>query len=235
MEQKAKTKSVRKTTKKSQSASVGRIQVEYNQPNRFNQSILLIRKKRVVVGIGFAIVLIISLLFIFKSLFIVAIVNGEPVSRLSVVKELEKQGGKAILDRLITKKLILQEAKERNVAISQNDIDQELKKIAASLESQGTTIDQTLASQGMSRDQLVDELKIQLIVQRMVEKNVTITDKEIDEFIATNKNQLQEGITEDKLRQQSIEQIKQQKLQGKTQEFIKSLLDKAKIINFVQY
>lgn len=234
MEQKAKTKSVIKTTKKPQSASVEKIQTESNQPNRFNQ-LILVEKKKLAVGIGLAIVLVIALLFIFKSFFIAALVNGEPISRLSVVSELEKQGGKATLDRLITKRLILQEAKKRNVTISQSDIDQEIKKIAANLESQGTTIDKALESQGMSNVQLTEELKIQLFVNRMAGENIEITDKEIAEFITANKDQFPEGTAEDKLRLQAIEQIKQQKLQVKIQEFIKSLRDKAKIINFVQY
>ena len=48
-----------------------------------------------------------------RGLFVVALVNGEPISRIEVIKALEKQGGKATLDSLVTKKLIAQEARSK--------------------------------------------------------------------------------------------------------------------------
>ncbi|MFA5996816.1 MAG: hypothetical protein WC790_03850, partial [Candidatus Paceibacterota bacterium] len=46
------------------------------------------------IAIGVAIILIVISLFFAKGLFVVATVNGSPISRLSVITELEKQGGK---------------------------------------------------------------------------------------------------------------------------------------------
>ena len=94
----------------------------------FNKEVLL-RNKKLVALAALIILFIILLLYFFKGLFIAAIVNGEPITRLSVVKELEKQSGKATLDNLITKKLILQEAKKRNVQVTKADLDSEIKKI----------------------------------------------------------------------------------------------------------
>ena len=44
-------------------------------------------------------------LYLGKSLFIAAIVGGRPITRLELVKELEKQSGKETLDNLVTKNL----------------------------------------------------------------------------------------------------------------------------------
>jgi hypothetical protein len=48
-----------------------------------------------------------------KKLFIAASVDGSYISRMSVVRELEKQGGKKVLDTFITRQLIGQEARKK--------------------------------------------------------------------------------------------------------------------------
>jgi hypothetical protein len=53
----------------------------------------------------------------------VASVNGQLVNRLSVIKELEKQGGKKTLDTIVLKTLINQKQK-RKLTIPQSEIDE---------------------------------------------------------------------------------------------------------------
>ncbi|MEK7573885.1 MAG: SurA N-terminal domain-containing protein [Patescibacteria group bacterium] len=234
MAETAKKKNVKNNTRGSITSLVKKEQTVFNPLNKINQFSLL-KNRKTVLGAVIIIAGLLALIFIFKGLFIASLVNGEPISRLSIIKTLEKQGGKATLDSLVTKKIIAQEVKKRNITISQSDIDGEINKITESLKAQGTTIDQALTVQGMTRVQLNDEIKLQLSVQKMVGKDVEVSDKEIDEFIKANKAQFPEGTSEEQIKTQSTERIKQQKLQQKTQEFIKNLQDKAKITNFVQY
>lgn len=195
----------------------------------------LLKNRKVVFFAVIIIAGLLALLFIFKGVFIASIVNGEPIGRLSVIKELEKQGGKATLESLVTKKIITQEVRKRNITISQSDIDKEIKKIEESLKAQGTTLDQVMKTRGMTETELNDQLKLQLSIAEMVGKDVQVSDKEVIDFMTANKAQFPEGTKEEDIKKQSSEQIKQQKLQQKTQEFIKNLQDKAKITNFVQY
>ena len=201
---------------------------------KFNKQALL-KNRKTLPFLVIIIILIITLLYVFKGVFVVALVNGEPITRLSVVRELEKQSGKSTLDNLITKKLILQEARKRNVAVTKTEIDSELKKIEENLKSQGTTLDQALQLQGMTKVQLNDEIKIQLSIQRMVEGNIKLSDKEVQEFLTTNKDQFPEGTTEEAMKKEATDQIKSQKLQEKTQAFLADLKKKAKVLNFVNY
>ncbi len=204
------------------------------QPPRFNLKIEL-KKNKKVFAVGIVFILIILFAFLFRSFFVAAIVNGEPITRLSVVKALEKQGGKTTLDNLITKKIILQEAKKRNVTVTKNDINAEIKKIEENVKSQGSTLDEALKTQGMTRTQLNDEIKIQLSIQKMVDKDIKVTDKEVDEFITTNKAQFPEATTEEQMKKQATAQLKQQKQQEKTQAFLADLQKKAKILHIVAY
>lgn len=228
-----KTKTARKITKKPKLSPAEKLPT-LPQLNNFNRETLL-KNKKTVPFLVIIIILIITLLYIFKGVFVAALVNGEPITRLSVVKELEKQSGKAILENLITKKLILQEARKRNVVVTEAEINSELKKIEENLKAQRTTLDQALKLQGMTKTQLNDEIKIQLSIQKMVEGDIKITDKEINEFITENKESFPEGSTEAQMKTQAKEQLKSQKLQEKTQAFIADLQKKAKVINFVSY
>ena len=56
------------------------------------------RKKIILIA---ALIAAISLGYLGKGLFVAALVNGMPISRLTVVKELEKQGGSQTLDNLV--------------------------------------------------------------------------------------------------------------------------------------
>lgn len=227
-----KTKTPRKTTEKIQSAF---------ELSRLNKETILRNLpagkagKKAVTLLGLGIILVVALLYFFKGLFIAAMVNGEPISRVSVIKELEKQSGKATLESLITKKLILQEAKNRNIEIGQKEIDAEIKKIETNLKGQGTTLDQALSLQGMTKDQLISEVRLQLAIQKLVSSDVKITDKEVADFLTTNKGQFPEGASEEEMKKEATEQIKSQKLQEKTQAFLADLQKKAKVLKFVGY
>jgi parvulin-like peptidyl-prolyl isomerase len=234
MVEKAKIKTSRKTTKKMEPVSSFKTSSVQTHTTRFNSSVIL-KNKKIVLGIGIAVIALVLLAVLFKSIFIAAIVNGEPVTRLSVISVLEKQGGKTTLDNLITKKLILQEAKKRNVLVTQSDIDKEIKKIESNLQTQGSTLDQALSSQGMTKSDLNEELKIQVALSKMVGTTATITKKEINDFVTENKAQMTPETTDEQFREQATQALKQQKLQVKTQDFVKNLQDKAQVTHFVSY
>ena len=166
-------------------------------------------------------------LYYFKGLFIAATVNGQPISRLSIISSLEKQSGKQTLESIIVKTLILQEAKKQNIIISKSGLDQEIKKIESQVSSQGQNLDQLLIVQGMSRKDLTEQIEIQKIAEKLVEKYIKITDKEIEKYIEENKGSLK--------KEDAKLQLKQQKISEKLQSLIQGLQAKAKINHFVSY
>jgi parvulin-like peptidyl-prolyl isomerase len=228
-----KTSEARKIVSKAPSVSTTNTKtVSVNLNNPYLSKLL--KNKKLVGGIAIIIVVLIVLLVMLKSIFIAAMVNGEPITRLSVVTALEKQGGKTLLDSLITKKLILQQAKKNNINITQSDVDAEIKKITDNLKNQGTTLDEALAAQGLTMSELTDEIKMQLIVNKLV-GNITVTEQQITDFVNANKAQMTAGTTEAQFRLQATAALKQQLLQAKTQEFVKNLQSKANILRFVSY
>lgn len=183
--------------------------------------------------IGTLIILAI-LLFVFKGIFVAALVNGSPISRLSVVQLLEKQAGQKALDSLVTKTLILQEAQKQHINITQQDINSEITKIEDNLKSQGQNLNDALKSQGLTRADLEDQIKLQKIVTKLA-GNITVSDKEIDDYIAKNKDSLNQATDQAKLRDDVKAQLIAQKTQSKIQSIVQNLQQKAKIIYFVKF
>lgn len=182
-----------------------------------------------------AILVVIGILYNFKSLFIVATVNGEPISRISIVKELEKQGGKQTLNSLITKTLVLQEAKKQNVTVSNDEVNNELKKVEDSVSKRGQKLDDVLSLQGTTRLEFIGQIRMQKMVEKMIGKDIKVTDKEIDDYMEKNKEFIQEGTDSADLRNNVKEQLNQQKLGDKFQKWLSDLQKNAKINYFVNY
>lgn len=187
-------------------------------------------------AIIFLVVLIAALLIYFtKGLFVAALVNGRPIFRLSLIQELEKQSGQKALDSLITQTLILQEANKQKVNVSDQDVNQALKDLEDNITQQGGNLDQLLAVQGMTREDLKQQIKLQKIVEKIVGKDVTVSDEETDEYIKNNQSQLPEGETTEQLRAEVKEQLRQQKISEKITVWVEDLRAKANINYFVQF
>ena len=96
------------------------------------------------------IAVVIILLGLFRNQFIVATVNGRPITRVNLLSELEKRNGKTVLDALVTQQLILQETEKRKITVSDKEVAGEVGKIEKSVSGQGQNLDLLLAQQNMS-------------------------------------------------------------------------------------
>ena len=193
------------------------------------------RVKKVYV-IGVLVILILgALLYLGRGLFVAAVVNGQPISRLSVVKEAEKQSGKQALDSQVRNALIEQEARKQNVTVSDQEIDAEIKKVEGTLAKQGQKLDQVLAMQGMNKEDLRKLIRLDKLVGKIVGKDVKVTDKDIDSYIEKNKATLPANQDEKALRASVKDRLQQQMLNEKVQAWLQSVQSKANVMYFVSY
>ena len=181
-----------------------------------------------------AVIIIGALAYAYKGLFIAAMVNGKPISRLAVMQKLEKASGKQVLDSLITKKIIGDEARKKGITVSGEEIDEEIKNIEAGISSQGGTLDAALAAQGMSKDDLKEQIMIQKEVEKILADKINITDSEIEQYIKDNKVAIPEG-QEAEYANQIKTQMRNQKLNQEAGLLVDSLKSQAKILYFVNY
>jgi len=190
-------------------------------------------KKRVWTAFLIIFIIILALgVYFFRSLFIAATVNGQPIWRLNLIRELEIQSGKETLNGLISKTLVLQEAKKQNVIVSKEEIDQEIKNLEENFSKQGQDLNQILSAQGISKEGLTEQIRFQKIIEKILGKDINVTDQEISDYIKQNENLLPKDSTAEELKSTVKRQLEQQKVSEKIQSWVSSLQDSAKIIYF---
>lgn len=187
------------------------------------------------VFIALIVVIVAGLLFYFRGLFVAAVVNGEPITRLSLISQMEKKDGKQMLSTLVTQTLILQEARKRKIDISQQEIDADIKQIETGLTSQGQTLNQAMLAQGITREDLSKDIKIQKLVEKMFAKGVKVADSEVTDYIDKNQSSIPTNLTPDDVKKQVRQQLEQQKLSVNFQTWLDSAQKNAKIQYFVNY
>lgn len=136
--------------------------------------------------------------------YIVAVVNSEPITNGEVrvraarfAQQLQQQGQplppaseflRQVLDRLISEKAQLQVAKENGVKIEDALVDQAEQHIARTNQMTVAEFRRRVESQGTSwrnfREDLRDQLMLQRLREREFENKAKVTELEIDEYLA---------------------------------------------------
>lgn len=191
-------------------------------------------RQKKMIAIATVIVLPLATLFYFKSVLIAAVVDGSPISRLRVVQELERQGGKDVLDALIVEQLIANEALAKGVAVSEQEVTDELDKIKASVTDAGGTFEAALAERGFTEESLRKSITTQLTMKKLLAEKLTVTDEELEQYITESGIPLPEENV-DAMKEQIKLQIADSKFSEEAQKLIAELRAKANITTYVNY
>jgi len=170
-----------------------------------------------------------GVLYYFRGLFLVAMVNNKPITRASLIKQLEKDAGQATLENLIVKELILQEAQKKGVSVTDEDIQKEIDNITQIIEAQGTTLETALSMQGQTIEDLKDNIRIQKTAEEILKDDISVKEDEILAYFEENKEFYEDREYED-LKEEIGEQLSQEKLQTKFAELLESLKNDSDII-----
>jgi peptidyl-prolyl cis-trans isomerase C len=142
-----------------------------------------------------------------KAAHTVAVVNGEPISADAVARDLrearagagEGEGAldvlrRRVLDELVDKTLLLQEAHARAIVVGQDQVERAFLRLRA--EYPGTHFDDLLAQERLSQTELKARLRDQLAVERLFEDEVfprvTVVDAEAERYYADHAAEFQE-------------------------------------------
>jgi len=203
--------------------------VPVNATSRFKNN-----KSMKIAVIVFAVLILGALLYQYKSFFVVATVNGRPISRIALIKELEKQDGKQVLDTLITKSLVEQAAAEKNIQVAQSDIDAELAKIEENLKSQSLTLESALSLQNMTKEDLISQLVIEKKLEKLLADRTAVTDEEVTQYINDNKDTFPENSDVESLKEQVRSYLSSQKFSTEAQSWLNDIKSSSTIKYFVK-
>ncbi len=140
--------------------------------------------------------------------YIVAVVNSEPITNNEVRSRMERveqqiasQGGpqpssarlaKEVLDRLILEKIQLQLAAESGIKVDDLAVSQAAQSVARQNSVSMDEMYRRLAQDGITRDRFLQELRNQLLMQRLrereVESRVRVSDLDVDQFLRDQQN-----------------------------------------------
>ena len=140
---------------------------------------------------------------------VVAIVNDEALTqyelddaRRIVQQQLRQQKvqppaadvlDKQVLERLITQRALLQEAKEGGVKIDDSQVERAIQRIAQENKLSAEEFRKLLAQENIPYTKYRDDIRNEMIVQRLrereVDSKVQVSDAEVDQYLATLKAQ----------------------------------------------
>ncbi len=154
-----------------------------------------------------------------KDLLIAAMINGSPVTNLELQMRLNREFRTQTLNQLINERIILDEAKKNNAVVQESEVDQKIAELEANVGGKDT-LENLLSQQGQTKTTLRDQIRIQLAIAKLYDKEATISAEALAKFLEQNRQSLratdsasQEKEAYEILKQQELSQIFNQKFQ----------------------
>lgn len=121
----------------------------------------------------------------------IAQVGSTKISKVEFLAKTESTAGSQTLQQIITNQLIEDGASKYHMTASA----QEIQTALTSLEQQNgissqTQLDAALAASNLTMADLEKSLRIQVLEQKLAERNVTVSTKEIQDYYNQNKSQM---------------------------------------------
>jgi peptidyl-prolyl cis-trans isomerase C len=141
---------------------------------------------------------------------VVARVNGENVSKAefdrAIVAIETRNGGpvppaqrdrilRGVLDQVVAYKILMQEAKARKVIVPESELDARMKEITSQFPNE-EALKQTLASRKTTLEQVRQDVKQDMTVQKMIDDEITpkiaVKPEQVTDFYAKNPDQFKQ-------------------------------------------
>lgn len=126
----------------------------------------------------------------------VATVNGQKLSEATFLKVLEARYGERCLNALASNLVIQQAAKAANVKVTQDELERRFVATERSVELRapmsGENFEMWLAKRSLTREYFRTELYHQMLLEKMVESQVKVTDEDVANYYTRNKERFEE-------------------------------------------
>jgi foldase protein PrsA len=193
-------------------------------------------------GAALIVIILLGLAYLGKGLFLVALVNGKPISRLAQIKKMEQTvtqngqtAGKESLNNLITEELIAQEAKKENIIVDDADVQAQIDDIEKSVQAQGTTLDAELSMRGMTRTDLEKSIKLQKTVEAILAPQLAVSDEDVEKYFEDNKDYYGTNAKFEDLKDSVKSDLEQEKFTTEFQKWYQQLQSESDIKYFVSF
>ncbi|OGD85897.1 hypothetical protein A2Z23_02970 [Candidatus Curtissbacteria bacterium RBG_16_39_7] len=187
------------------------------------------KRPRLYLGIVIILIILIGLSSLFwfnKSLFLAGNINGRVLTSLQFYSDLKKAAGEKVFDSIVRETLVKQEAAKLGISVSNEDIDKKIQEIEKRLGGK-ENLDKALAQNQATAEDLREQITMQVLVEKILEKQIAITDADVDKYIADNKEDTAK-LTKEEVK----ETVKSEKINEKFGPWYEELQSKAKITRY---
>jgi len=176
-------------------------------------------------------VLLLVLAAVNKGWVVAAVVDGQPIFAWQLNSTLRTRYGQQTLEGMIGETLIQKEAGRSGVVVTPEDIQTKQKEILSSLGTE-VSLEDFLKFQGLTEADFNQQLVIQLTVERLLTKDLIVSEADIDNYIATSGATL--TATEPaQLREEAKRAIMSNIVSEKLQPWFLELREKSNVMKFL--
>mgnify|MGYP001575588754 CR=1 FL=1 len=162
-----------------------------------------------------------------KSWFVAATVNNQPITGIELLGKLNEQFRSQTLNQLINEKIILQESAKMGTMPNEKEVQSKISEIETNVGG-AQPLDLILSQQGQTRISLKNQIRVQLAISKLYDKEATVSADEVAEFLEQNRSSLQ-ATESAKQEKEAYDTIKNQKLSQIFNQKFQELRTKAKI------
>lgn len=166
-----------------------------------------------------------------RGLLFAAIVNGKPIFAWELNRELKTRFGAQTLEGIIGERLVAEEASKQGVTVTDGEIEAKRQEVVTSVGGDAQFED-LLKFQGMTKADFEHQIRLQLLVQKLLGKDVEVTESEIDVYIRDNGTTLS-ATDAAQMRVEARNILLDQKIGEKIQPWFAELKDKSNIMRFL--
>ncbi|KKU14397.1 MAG: Foldase protein PrsA [Microgenomates group bacterium GW2011_GWC2_45_8] len=159
------------------------------------------------------------------------IVDNKLVTRFSLWSRLEKTYGTQTLDDLVNEKILDAAIAKAGIKIEQKKIDEQIAKLETQFKDAGG-LDEALKQRGLTRPDLVKQVKTQLEVEELLSDKITLTDAEIQKEFSDNEKTLYTGKKLEEVSESIQTQLKDAKLRDAFLAWFAEVKKTAKVKSF---
>ena len=157
----------------------------------------------------------------------VATVNSVPVSRWDMNARLTNRFGTQMLETMIGEQLIVDAATKQSLTVPPGEIDAKIAEIEKGL-PKGATLNDSLQMQGITRPEFDRQVRLQLLIDKMLAKEVSVSAEEVDKYMVDNTTRLTASDPAER-KVEAEKQVRSQKISERFVEWFTKLKEAAKI------
>jgi hypothetical protein len=158
-------------------------------------------------------------------------VNGQPILRMTLSQRLTDRFGKQMLEALIAENLILEEARKQNVTSEAGEVKAKITGIEADLQG-SMSLDDSLALQGVTRPEFENQIRLQLLIDKMLSKEATVSTQEVTAYVQLN-NKTMTATSEAGRIQEAEATLRNNKMTQVFSEWFAKIKERAKIERYL--